>query len=116
MAKDNAQKCRDYRAKLKQRRDQIGEEVIPLPLPTGTREALDQLMDWHGFEDAREAIATMIHRLQEAGPEGSAGMLKVSQHNIEITPKVLRQLERAGARRTDTEWEASDGRSAEIRA
>lgn len=115
MAKGNAEKCRDYRAKKKQRLADLGEEVIALPLPSGTRAALDQLMTWHGFEDLREAIATMIHRLPEAGPVGSAGMMMVSQHKIAISQKVLRQLESAGARRADSDLEASHGSCTEVR-
>lgn len=98
MAKDNAQKCRDYRAKKKQRLEQIGEEVISLPLPGGTRKALADLMAWHGFEDQREAISTMIHRLHEAGLEGAAPFLSVPQHEIRISESVLRRLGRTAQR------------------
>ncbi len=92
MAKSNAQKCRDYRAKKAQRKEALGEQVVSLPLPAGTRSALSDLMAWHGFDDQREAISTMIHRLHEAGPVGSAEFLRVSQHEVVVSEKVLRRL------------------------
>ncbi len=102
MAKDNAQKCRDYRARKAARKEQLGEESIALPFPAGTRAALDDLMKWHGFEDRREVIATMIHRLHQVGPSGSSPFLSVSQHQIAISEKVLRQLQEASHERSES--------------
>jgi len=92
MAKSNAQKCRDYRAKKAQREEALGEQIVSLPLPAGTRSALADLMEWHGFDDQREAISTMIHRLHEAGQEGSGRFMEVSQHEVVVSEKVLRRL------------------------
>lgn len=58
--KSNAERCADYRKKR--------GPVITLPMPDGTKHALDQLMIWHRFSDQREAIATLIHNLHKAGP------------------------------------------------
>lgn len=102
MAKDNAQKCRDYRAKKAQRKEALGERVVSLPLPASTCSALGDLMAWHGFDDRREVISTMIHRLHEAGPEGSAEFMKVSKHQIVLSEKVLRQLQEVGHERSES--------------
>ncbi|MFI8479670.1 hypothetical protein ACIGCM_03775 [Pseudomonas sp. NPDC078700] len=98
MAKDNATRQREKRAKQKQRLELLGEKVINLPLPASTAKCLEELMHQHGFTDQREAIATMIHRLHEAGSEAATPFLIVPRHKITISEKVSQAFERESRR------------------
>lgn len=88
--KSNAQKCREYRER--------NGKAISLPLPEATHRALSELMEWHGHDDRREAIATMIHRLHEAGPEASARFLAVFRHQYTPTDELVQRLVAEGAK------------------
>lgn len=88
--KSNAQKCREYR--------QRNGKTISLPLPESTHKALSDLMERHGHEDRREAIATMIHRLHEAGPDGSARFLSVFRHAFTPSDELVQRLLVEGAK------------------
>ncbi|QIW89246.1 hypothetical protein 8P_042 [Pseudomonas phage 8P] len=90
VAKSNAQKCREYRKRQ--------DKPIRLPMPPATHQALSELMAWHDFEDEREAVATMIHRLHELGPEGSAAMLSIKTHTYEPSDELVARLFVEGAR------------------
>jgi hypothetical protein len=90
MAKSNAKKCQEWRARQPKKLD--------LPMPEGTRRVLDELMQWHDFEDGREAITTMLHRLHELGPDKSRALFEVSRHQIEITEEMAQRLQAEGAR------------------
>lgn len=84
MAKSNAQKCRDYRKRQ--------PKALRVPLPEGTEAALNDLMEWHGFEDGREAVATFIHRLHEMGPEGSRAAFEIKRVGYTPSDEVLSRL------------------------
>lgn len=90
MAKSNAAKCKDYRKKQ--------PASIKLPMPEETRRALDELMEWHDFKDAREAIATLITRLHELGCEGSRDIFKVKTHTFVPTDEQINELYYLGSR------------------
>lgn len=90
MAKSNAAKCKAWR-------DKQGK-TLPVPMPEGTRKALDDLMEWHGFEDGREAVSVMLHRLHELGPDGSRAMFQVSRHKFEPSDEMSQRLYAEGAR------------------
>ena len=61
----------------------------------GTRQALADLMAWHGIEEQGEAMTLMIHHLHALGPAGSAPLLKPPRHKISINENVSRKLELA---------------------
>ncbi len=103
MAKSNAQLCRESRQRRNQKKEALDQKDLVLPFPAGTRNALAQLMEWHSHDDQREAIATMIHRLHEAGREASAPFFAVSRHEITITEKLSRQLKEFAASRSTEE-------------
>lgn len=88
--KSNAQKCKEYR--------QRKGKAISLPFPDSTHRALAELMEWHEHDDRREAIATMIHRLHEAGPEASARFLSVFRHQYTPSDELVRKLVAEGAK------------------
>lgn len=90
MPVSNAKKCKAWRDRQPKKMD--------LPMPEGTRKVLNELMQWHGFEDGREAITTLLHRMHELGPEKSRALFEVSRHQIEITEEMAQRLQAEGAR------------------
>jgi hypothetical protein len=61
----------------------------------GTRQALAELMAWHGIEEQGEAITLMIHHLHGLGPQKSAPLLAPPRHEYVIPENVSRKLELA---------------------
>lgn len=53
------------RARIRKRLSRKGKREILLPLPRGTAEALDRVMQAADFDDPRDFIAYQIHRLDE---------------------------------------------------
>lgn len=49
----------------RKRKSRAGKTEILLPLPRGTGEALNRVMEAAGFDDPRDFIAFQIHRLDE---------------------------------------------------
>ncbi|MEB0170063.1 hypothetical protein [Pseudomonas sp. CCC4.4] len=80
------------------RRKTRGEEEIRLHCMAGTRQALADLMAWHGIEEQGEAITLMIHHIQGLGPTGSARFLEAPRHDYVIPENVSRKLEIAYSR------------------
>ena len=101
MAKSNALRQQEKRAKAKKREQELGEVIVRLPLPKGTGAALSELMEWGGFEDMREAVATMLHRVHELGREGAMPLLEVTRHEYVPTETVLRHLRIAADEQAD---------------
>jgi hypothetical protein len=92
MAKDNAQACRDSRAKGAAERERLGIVIRKYPVSKGIDEKLKALCMQHDFTDWRELLDTVIQRLHEATPEDAARFLAVSQHRFEPSKKMLRQI------------------------
>lgn len=90
VAKSNAKKCAEWRAKQPRK--------LALPMPEGTTQALAELMQWNGHDDEREAITTLIHQLHAMGPEGSRAALTVLRHQYEPTQEMADRLYMEGAR------------------
>lgn len=82
-------------AKTAARRKARGEEELRMHAMAGTRQALADLMAWHGIEEQGEAMTLMIHRLHELGPQKSAPLLAPPRHTYEIPENVSRKLELA---------------------
>lgn len=61
----------------------------------GTRQALADLMAWHGIEEQGEAMTLMVHHLHSLGPEGSAQFLAAPRHEYVIPENVSHKLELA---------------------
>lgn len=53
------------RARIRKRINRKGKTEILLPLPKGTGEALERVMQAAGFDDPRDFIAFQIHRLDD---------------------------------------------------
>lgn len=53
------------RARIRKRKSRQGKTEVLLPLPKGTGEALERVMQAAGFDDPRDFIAFQIHRLDE---------------------------------------------------
>ncbi|MNF41381.1 hypothetical protein D3C84_224050 [compost metagenome] len=61
----------------------------------GTRQALAELMAWHGIEEQGEAMTLMIHHLHALGPQKSAPLLEPPRHEYVIPENVSRKLKLA---------------------
>jgi hypothetical protein len=79
---------KDRSAKTAARRKARGEEELRMHAMAGTRQALADLMAWHGIEEQGEAITLMIHHLHALGPQKSAPLLAPPRHVYEIPENV----------------------------
>lgn len=79
-------------AKTAARRKTRGEEELRLHTMAGTRQALADLMAWHGIEEQGEAMTLMIHHLHGLGPAGSAKFLAPPRHETCLSKSVLRDF------------------------
>lgn len=79
-------------AKTAARRKTRGEEELRLHTMAGTRQALADLMSWHGIEEQGEAMTLMIHHLHGLGPAGSAQFLAPPRHETCLSKSVLRDF------------------------
>ncbi|NNG60491.1 hypothetical protein HKD51_02755 [Pseudomonas fragi] len=75
-------------AKTAARRKARGEEEIRLHCMAGTRQALAELMAWHGIEEQGEAITLMIHHLHALGPKKSAPLMTPPRHVYDVPQNV----------------------------
>lgn len=75
-------------AKTAARRKTRGEEELRMHAMAGTRQALADLMAWHGIEEQGEAMTLMIHHLHALGPQRSAPLLTPPRHVYEIPENV----------------------------
>ncbi|OIN52923.1 hypothetical protein [Pseudomonas costantinii] len=82
-------------AKTAARRKTRGEEELRLHTMAGTRQALADLMAWHGIEEQGEAMTLMIHHLHGLGPTGSAQFLDPPRHSYEMSENVSAKLQLA---------------------
>ena len=78
-------------AKTAARRKARGEEELRMHAMAGTRQALAELMAWHGIEEQGEAMTLMIHRLHELGSKSKA-LLEPPRHEFEISENVAREF------------------------
>ena len=93
-----ARSSKERSAKAAARRRERGEVILRLPTLEGTRQQLDELMQWHDIEEMAEAMTLMIRNAHALGREGSAALLAVPRHEIAITPNVARRLRADGER------------------
>lgn len=87
-----AKSSKERSAKAAARRRERGEVILRLPTLEGTRQQLDELMQWHGIDEMAEAMTLMIRNVHALGREGSADLLAVPRHEITISPSVARKL------------------------
>ncbi|BBP51204.1 hypothetical protein PHLH3_08300 [Pseudomonas sp. St386] len=83
---------KDRSAKTAAKRKSRGEEELRMHAMVGTRQALADLMAWHGIEEQGEAMTLMIHRLHGLGPAGSAPFFALPRHEYVIPENVSAKL------------------------
>ena len=93
-----ARSSKERSAKAAARRRERGEVILRLPTLEGTRQQLDELMQWHGIEEMAEAMTLLINNAHAIGKAGSAALLAVPRHEIAISPNVARRLRAEGER------------------
>jgi hypothetical protein len=84
---------KDRSAKTAAKRKSRGEEELRLHTLAGTRQALTDLMAWHGIEEQGEAMTLMIHHLHGLGPAGSAQFLSAPRHEYVIPENVSAKID-----------------------
>ena len=75
-------------AKTAEKRKARGEEELRMHAMAGTRQALAELMAWHGIEEQGEAMTLMIHHLHALGPKKSAPLLTPPRHVYDVPQNV----------------------------
>ena len=90
-----ADQQKERSAKTAARRKARGEEELRMHAMAGTRQALAELMAWHGIEEQGEAMTLMIHHLHGLGPAGSAQFLAPPRHEYVIPENVSAKLQLA---------------------
>lgn len=93
-----AKTSKERSAKAAAKRVERGEVILRLPTLQGTRDQLQELMQWHSIEEMAEAMTLMIKNIHALGREGSAALLTVPRHEIAIAPNVARRLLAEGQR------------------
>ena len=94
MAKTAPKTQQERDAATAAKRAMLDEKELRHRVRPGIRKMLDDLLEWHGIEEIAEALQNMIINAHAAGPEGSTPMLATPRHEIEITVKVARELDR----------------------
>jgi hypothetical protein len=84
-------------AKTAAKRAAAGERELRIRSRPGPIAKLSDLMVWHGIEEISEAMQLLILNAHALGPEGSAHLLAVPRHEIELPENVARALRKAGA-------------------
>ena len=93
-----AKTAKERSAKAAAKRMERGEVILRLPTLQGTRDQLQELMQWHSIEEMAEAMTLMINNIHALGREGSAALLTVPRHEIAIAPNVAQRLRAEGER------------------
>jgi hypothetical protein len=90
-----AKSTKERSAKAAEKRKKVGEEDLRLRVRPGTKQALTELMAWHGITEQGEAMTLMIHHIHSLGPIHSAKALEVPRHDYVVSESVARKLEEA---------------------
>ena len=79
-------------AKTAAKRKTRGEEELRLHTLAGTRQALAELMAWHGIEEQGEAITLMLPHLHALRPAGPSPFFAQPRHEFSISVNNLKSL------------------------
>ncbi|MEW5666241.1 hypothetical protein AB1288_07885 [Pseudomonas putida] len=85
-------KERDEKRRAKAAR--LQEEDLRLKVRPGTKQALQELMEWAGIEEQGEAMTLMIHHLHGLGPGGALPLLTPPRHKYEVSHSVALEFSR----------------------
>lgn len=94
MAKAPAKTQQERNKKTEATRIEYDEKELRHRCRLGTRSKLEELKKWHGFTNTSEIVQNLILNAHEAGPEASFDLVKFPRHEIEVSEKVARELER----------------------
>lgn len=94
MAKTAPKTLQERSAATAAKRVEFDEKELRHRCRLGTRAKLEELKQWHGFTNTSEIVQNLILNAHEAGPKASFDLVKFPRHEIEITEKVARELDR----------------------
>ncbi|MDD2113782.1 hypothetical protein NP554_18570 [Pseudomonas asiatica] len=83
MAMDQAERDKRRREKA----ERLQEEDLRLKVRPGTKQALQELMEWAGIEEQGEAMTLMIHHVEALGHHA---LFRIARHEIEAHRSVAR--------------------------
>lgn len=82
-------------AKAALKRIEYDEKELRHRLRSGTRQKLEDLMDWNGIEEISEAVQNLILNAHALGPTLSYRAIESPRHNVRISENVARMFREA---------------------
>jgi hypothetical protein len=90
-------------AKSAKKREVFDEKELRHRLRLGTRQKLEELMQWNNVEEISEAVQNLILNAHALGPTLSYQAIESPRHRITISENVARQLLALGMIEQDPE-------------
>jgi hypothetical protein len=80
-------------AKAAEKRIEYDEKELRHRLRLGTRQKLDELMEWNGIEEMSEAVQNLILNAHALGATLSYQAISSPRHNVQISENVARRFD-----------------------
>jgi hypothetical protein len=90
-------------AKSAKKREEFDEKELRHRLRLGTRQKLEELMQWNDIKELSEAVQNLILNAHALGPTLSYEAVGSPRHKITISENVARQLRALGMLEPDPE-------------
>jgi hypothetical protein len=85
-------------AKSAKKREEFDEKELRHRLRLGTRQKLEELMEWNDIEEISEAVQNLILNAHALGPTLSYQAIESPRHKVTISENVARMFERESRR------------------
>jgi len=85
-------------AKSAKKREEFDEKELRHRLRLGTRQKLEELMQWNDIEEISEAVQNLILNAHALGPTLSCEAIESPRHKFTISENVARIFERESRR------------------
>jgi hypothetical protein len=85
-------------AKSAKKREEFDEKELRHRLRLGTRQKLEELMQWNDIEEISEAMQNLILNAHALGPTLSFEAIQSPRHKVTISENVARMFERESQR------------------
>jgi hypothetical protein len=85
-------------AKSAKKREEFDEKELRHRLRLGTRQKLEELMQWNDIEEISEAVQNLILNAHALGPTLSYQAIDSPRHKVTISENVARMFERESLR------------------
>jgi hypothetical protein len=85
-------------AKSAKKREEFDEKELRHRLRLGTRQKLEELMQWNDIEEISEAVQNLIINAHALGPTLSYQAIESPRHKVTISENVARMFDRESRR------------------